>query len=118
MNKMRYDIGFDVTFSKEKEYLKIMRDGDITEFFGDEAKELNKRFCMIENLLELGFEYKTLDFDQQIDEWYELCLAKQTGITESVTLVYYPEENEFVLTETGQRFTELKKVDQLIKFYK
>lgn len=114
-----YLIDFDIRVSEDKNNLFLIRNNEVFDTkTGAEATGLLRRLVRIEEVKSMGFNYAFLDFDGQLNEWYELCLIDQTSNAESVTLCYYPEEDYYQLWETGQNFDSIDQVDKLIKAYK
>jgi hypothetical protein len=119
MKAKKYLVDFDTRVSEDKSTLQLIRNDEVFEQKnGFEAISFLRRLVRIEELVSKGFEYRFLEFDGKLDEWYELVLVSPSVRFDGVTLVYYPEEDCFEIAENGIRFTEMAKAEQMIKSFR
>lgn len=113
-----YSTEFDVVISTNNQNIKIMRNDElITELEGPAANDLRKKLVKLQEVKDLGFVYKTLDFSGTLNRWYELVLVEPSNRAEGVTLMYYPDRDIFEYPERDMYFTDLYKVESFIKAF-
>lgn len=119
MSANKYLVDFDTEISEDNQNIKLIRNGEVfMEETGVEANELRKKLVKIHDLEMMGFCFCFLDYDGQKDEWYQLNLVEPSERCEGVTLMYYPDRDLFEIDENGVQFTEMVKVESMIKAFK
>lgn len=119
MKANKYLVDFDTQLSSDKQTLLLLRNNEVFEVKeGSEANRFFKLLHKIEELKSFGFAYCFLEYDGIIDEWYQLNLVEPSERCEGVTLMYYPDRDLFEIDENGVQFTEMVKVESMIKAFK
>jgi hypothetical protein len=119
MNANKSMIDFDTQISMDNQNIKLIRKNEVfREETGPEANELRKKLVKIHELESMGFCFCFLDYDGQKDEWYQLNLVEPSNRFEGVTLMYYPDRDLFEIAENNVQFTEMAKVEKMIKAFK
>ena len=71
MKANKYLVDFDSRLSEDKQCLTLTKnDAVIDRIIGPDAN--NSVIVKINELQDMGFVYQSLEFDDRIDEWYEL----------------------------------------------
>lgn len=114
-----YSMLYDIFQSTEKRKLQLIKGNDvIKEITGIDTVNFIHTIDKIEFLKEMGLEYKSLDFDDSVNEWYEIVLVEPGTFCEGVTLVYHPHEDEFEVPEISMKWKDIKKTELFIKAFK
>lgn len=119
MNAKKYLVDFDIETSADRSVLKILRGGIVVkQMHGAESIDFLRRYLRIEEVKALGFEYRSLEYDGNLNEWYEKTLVQPSNNFEGVTLMYWPEADYFEYDERQMTFTDMAKVEKMIKAFK
>ena len=112
-------IDFDTVISMDEQNIKLIRKGEVfREENGTQAKELRKKLVKIHDLDNMGFVFRSFEFDGVLNEWYEYILVDASKSFEAVTLIFHPERELFEVAESGITFTEIQKAEAMIKAFR
>lgn len=118
MNAKKYLVDFHTEVSADRNTLKLVRNNEVFEQKqGGEAIAFLHRLVRIEEITAMGFEYRSLEYDGNLNEWYEKTLVQPSNNFEGVTLMYWPEADYFEYAERQMTFTEMAKVEKMIKAF-
>ena len=119
MKANKYLVDFDSRLSEDKQCLTLTKnDAVIDLIIGPDANKIYSVIVKINELQDMGFVYQSLEFDDRIDEWFELRLVESSACNESVTLIYHPETDMFELPEQEMKFESMAKVESMIKAFR